>query len=133
MDLSCTLLLLTRHASWADNHIKILFCCIFDSHVRHNLMIHKTSEGLVLSDDESMTDVTHNRDQYHTASFHTLIPRLILQTSSPSGMTEATVTFAPKRVKVSVMHVVSISSDPSAIGTSTFFDILNGNDDEYNR
>ncbi len=39
-------------------------------------------------------------------------------------MTDAVVTSAPKRVRVSVMHVVSISSDPSAMGTSTFFDIL---------
>ncbi len=54
----------------------------------------------------------------------TLMPLLILQTSSPPGMTEAVVTSAPKRVRVSVMHVVSISSDPSAMGTSTRFDIL---------
>lgn len=40
------------------------------------------------------------------------------------GMTEAMVTWAPNRVKVSVMHVVSISSDPSAMGTKTRFVML---------
>jgi hypothetical protein len=38
-------------------------------------------------------------------------------------MTEAMVTLAPNRVNVSVMHVVSISSDPSPMGTRTFFDM----------
>lgn len=52
------------------------------------------------------------------------MPRLILQMSSPPGMTDAVVTSAPKRVSVSVMHVVSISSEPSAMGTSTRLDIL---------
>ena len=50
----------------------------------------------------------------------TLIPRLILHVNSP-GMTDATVTVAPHRVNVSVMQVVSISSLPSPIGTSTCF------------
>jgi hypothetical protein len=57
-------------------------------------------------------------------------------------MTDAMVTSAPNRVNVSVMHVVSISSDPSAMGTRTRFDIAEFNavvvagvvvvDDEYN-
>jgi len=38
-------------------------------------------------------------------------------------MTDATVTSAPNLVNVSVMHVVSISSDPSAMGTKTFLDM----------
>ena len=62
------------------------------------------------------------------ATQHTLMPRLILHTSCPSGITDAVVTSAPKRVSVSVMHVVSISSDPSAIGTSTRLDILRAED-----
>ena len=36
-------------------------------------------------------------------------------------ITDATTTIAPARTRVSVMHVVSISSEPSAIGTSTTF------------
>ena len=51
----------------------------------------------------------------------TLTPRLILHKSSPSGFTDATTTSAPNRVSVSVMHVVSISSLSSAIGTRTRF------------
>ena len=47
----------------------------------------------------------------------TLIPRLMVHTRS--GMTDATVTLAPKRAKVSVMQVVSISSLPSPMGTRT--------------
>ncbi len=43
-------------------------------------------------------------------------------------MTDAVVTSAPKRVRVSVIQVVSISSDPSAIGTSTRLDILRAED-----
>ena len=35
------------------------------------------------------------------------------------GMTEATITSAPARTRVSVMHAVSISSESSATGTST--------------
>lgn len=46
-------------------------------------------------------------------------PRLIVQRSEEE--TEATVTLAPNRVNVSVMHEVSISSEPSAMGTSTVF------------
>ena len=45
------------------------------------------------------------------------MPRLIVHVSSP--VTDATVTLAPARTSVSVMQVVSISSEPSAIGTST--------------
>ena len=51
----------------------------------------------------------------------TLTPRLILHKSSPSGLTDATTTSAPNRVSVSVMHVISISSLSSAIGTRTRF------------
>ena len=47
------------------------------------------------------------------------MPRLILHTSAPSGLTLATVTDAPHRARVSVMQVVSISSLSSAIGTNT--------------
>ena len=39
--------------------------------------------------------------------------------SSRPGITDATVTVAPARTSVSVMHAVSISSLSSAIGTST--------------
>jgi hypothetical protein len=35
------------------------------------------------------------------------------------GITDATVTLAPKRARVSVIQVVSISSLPSAMGTRT--------------
>lgn len=41
--------------------------------------------------------------------------------SLPSGITEATVTAAPARTSTSVMHEVSMSSESSATGTSTFF------------
>ena len=51
----------------------------------------------------------------------TLIPRLMVQTKLSPGMTDAIVTEAPNLVNVSVIHVVSISSLPSAIGTRTFF------------
>ena len=37
------------------------------------------------------------------------------------GMTEATVTVAPARTSTSVMHASSMSSEPSATGTRTFF------------
>ena len=50
------------------------------------------------------------------------MPRLILQTRGSTvldSMTDATHTLAPNRTKVSVIQVVSISSLPSAIGTST--------------
>jgi hypothetical protein len=53
-------------------------------------------------------------------STRTLMPRLIVQVKAPSFLTDAIVTSAPKRVSVSVMAVVSISSEPSAIGTKTF-------------
>ena len=69
-----------------------------------------------------------NPDNHPLSHERTLMPRLILQMSWPSGMTEAVVTSAPKRVRVSVMQVVSISSDPSAIGTSTRLDILRAED-----
>lgn len=45
-------------------------------------------------------------------------------------MTEATVTSAPQRVRVSVMQVVSISSLPSAIGTRTRLDISTADEDK---
>lgn len=51
----------------------------------------------------------------------TLMPRLIVHVKDPSFLTDAIVTSAPKRVNVSVIDVVSISSEPSAIGTNTFF------------
>jgi hypothetical protein len=54
----------------------------------------------------------------------TLIPRLIVQRRSSSGLTDAIVTAAPNLVNVSVIQVVSISSLPSAIGTNTFFDMF---------
>lgn len=52
----------------------------------------------------------------------TLMPRLILHTKLPF-ITDATVTSAPNRVRVSVIQVVSTSSDPSPMGTRTFFDM----------
>ena len=45
----------------------------------------------------------------------------MVQTKLSPGMTDAIVTEAPNLVNVSVIHVVSISSLPSAIGTRTFF------------
>ena len=60
----------------------------------------------------------------------TLIPRLMVQTKLSPGMTDAIVTEAPNLVNVSVIHVVSISSLPSAIGTRTFFDMFRELDDE---
>ena len=48
----------------------------------------------------------------------TLSPRDILHVVLP-GITEASVTKHPARTRVSWMPVVSISSEPSAIGTST--------------
>ena len=48
----------------------------------------------------------------------------MVQTKLSPGMTEAIVTEAPNLVNVSVIHVVSISSLPSAIGTRTFFDMF---------
>ncbi len=50
-----------------------------------------------------------------------LIPRDILHTRSPSGLTLATTTSAPNLVRTSVMQVVSISSESSAMGTNTRF------------
>src|SRR3972149_8388287 len=41
-----------------------------------------------------------------------------------SSPTDVIVTSAPARLKTSTIHAVSISSQPSAIGTSTFFDII---------
>ena len=49
------------------------------------------------------------------------MPRDILQTRSPSGLTLATTTSAPNLVRTSVIQVVSISSESSAIGTNTRF------------
>ena len=54
-------------------------------------------------------------------ALHTFTPRLILQRRYPPGLTDATTTSAPNRVSVSVMHVVSISSLSSAMGTRTLF------------
>ena len=56
------------------------------------------------------------------------MPRLILHTNS-SFMTDATVTSAPNRVNVSVIQVVSTSSDPSPIGTRTLLDDDDDDDD----
>ena len=46
------------------------------------------------------------------------------------GITEAIVTSAPNLVRVSVIAVVSISSESSAIGTKTFFDMARDIEDE---
>ena len=54
-----------------------------------------------------------------SASATTLSPRLIVHVVVAS--TDATVTSAPARTRVSVMQQVSISSEPSAIGTRTRF------------
>ena len=59
-----------------------------------------------------------------------MIPRLIVQTSSPSGFTLATVTLAPNLVSVSVMHAVSISSESSAMGTRTRLEPSTAEDDD---
>ena len=57
------------------------------------------------------------------SSYLTFIPLLMVHTRS--GITDATTTLAPNRAKVSVIQVVSISSLPSAMGTSTrLVDIL---------
>ena len=44
-------------------------------------------------------------------------PRDMVQVVEPEGLQDAKVTRAPKRVSTSVIHAVSISSEPSAMGT----------------
>ena len=48
----------------------------------------------------------------------------MVHVKSPLGLTLAITTSAPKRASVSWMHVVSISSEPSEIGISTRFFML---------
>ena len=52
------------------------------------------------------------------------MPRDMVHNRLLSALALAMVTAAPNRVSVSVMHVVSISSLPLAIGTKTDLDIL---------
>lgn len=71
---------------------------------------------------ESTHDIIKSRVmRFERINHFTLTPRDILQTKSPSALTLATTTSAPNRARTSVMHVVSISSESSAMGTKTRF------------
>lgn len=118
-----------------DTYHKIPFLpsCFFDRNISHHLVQYSASKCVGIINNDLWSRYRYILHIKSNINKHTFTPRDILHTSSPPGFTDATTTSAPNLVRVSVMHVVSISSLSSAMGTSTLLaaDVVNGDDARF--